>query len=101
MGSGILPRIRSLAVRRFIGDALAVVFTRAYLANVLVDAQGKVASELAAGAPAVLALAGQDQARPVILEAQLREQSLRQYWSQDQGIACSSTDAVSLSPPEQ
>src|SRR5205807_7058688 len=27
---------------------------------VLVDAQGKIASELAAGAPAVLALAGQD-----------------------------------------
>src|SRR4029077_16867891 len=31
---------------------------------VLVDAQGKIASELAAGALAVLALAGQDQAQP-------------------------------------
>jgi hypothetical protein len=30
---------------------------------VLVDAQGKIASELAAGAPAVLALAGLDQAQ--------------------------------------
>jgi peroxiredoxin len=31
---------------------------------VLVDAQGKIASELAGGAPAVLALAGLNQARP-------------------------------------
>ena len=40
---------------------------------VLVDADGKIASELAGGAPAVLALAGQDSAQPDTPGAQLPE----------------------------